>query len=146
MEEQLNQITQVAARPLSWAEVVDTLWDVVNSNKKVWLEEIKKLDTGGASNELKKAIPGVKSVAEHGVVLKCGAFGGPGGDLSAMTNFRRDLKTNPKVTSLFNIVNIAPDYKVNTTDNSLSFVVSLLKAPIEEAKKGAEAKKAGKRK
>lgn len=127
LEEQKKQIESVVSRPIRWSELIDTVWDIVVSNKRIWLEELKITDAGGASGELKKFMPGTKSPAEMGVVLKCNALGT---DLDAMTNFRKDLKTNPKLSSLFNIVNIDPDYKIEA--DSIKFTVSLIRAAVEE--------------
>lgn len=119
-------------RSVPWADIVDSLWDVVHQNPRIWLEDFKTLDQRSADTEIKKANPRGGMTALFGIAFKCGAAGS---DVTTMAKFRKDLQTHPVLSQYFNAINTLPELSPKSEQNSgkisLSFNVTLYKIVVQ---------------
>ena len=96
----LEQVTGL--RPFEWWQIFDAIWDVVEDNKRVWLDSMEVVDGKQISSKIKGLDGDFKGDVKYGVILKCHVGGL---DVKGMTTFRMNLKDHPLLDQLFPIVN-----------------------------------------
>jgi len=127
VEARAKEAQDVVYRQFRWAEITENIWAVISKNK-VWIDKLEAIDLRTAQSELKKVRPDTKDIAIGAVKLVCHAIG-PYPNF--MTKFRMDLKTDPKLSKIFNVININPDYTVEEEKDfqegsSVSFSIILI--------------------
>lgn len=97
-------------RAFEWSEVMDAVWEVVEKDKHVWLDDIQLAEGELLDLKLKALDPkSTMTGAKHGVVLNCHVRGT---DVRAMTAFRRELKQHPTLSRHFSIMNFDVSWRV----------------------------------
>jgi len=126
---ELNSLKKVTAlRPFQWWKVFDAVWDVVENNKRVWLDSIDLVDGKAAEQRLKAFDPDTQIKPSYGVILKCHVGGL---DVKGLTGFRMDLKNNEYLMKMFPTVNFDTQWTVTDQKDflekySLDFEVLLV--------------------
>jgi len=115
-------------RPFEWWKVFDAVWDVVENNKRVWLDSIDLVDGKAAETRLKAFDPDTQIKPTYGVILKCHVGGL---DVKGLTGFRMDLKNNEYLMKMFPTVNFDTQWQVSDQKDflekySLDFEVLLV--------------------
>jgi hypothetical protein len=121
------QIDQLTNRNIEWWQAVNAVWDVIQENPKVWVDDIKMVDGKAAASDIKKADGLSKDTPPFGLGLKCHVSGD---EVSALTAFRTSFKTNPVLQRILPGVNFNVDWKKDDEKDyqerySLSFTVAL---------------------
>lgn len=147
----VEQIVRLTNRGIEWWQAVNAVWEVIQDNPKVWIDEIRMIDGKGVAGELKKADSASKDTPPFGLGLKCHTAGD---EVLTLTSFRAALKKHPTLSRILPGVNFSVDWKKDDEKdfpekNSLSFNVTLFGAssapPPPVAKgKAAAAKPAAK--
>lgn len=127
LKAKIEQIRQVTERKVEFFRAADAVWDVVENNKKVWLDDIVLLDSAQAQNRFRRLDPATKAFPDFMLELRCHAAGVTARDL---TKFRMELKRNPVLNRTFENVNFNPEWKVENEDQfqvkySMNFSVLL---------------------
>jgi hypothetical protein len=115
-------------RPFEWWKVFDAVWDVVQTNQRVWLDSIDLVDAKQAESKLKAIDPETQVKPSYGVILKCHVGGL---DVKGLTGFRMDLKNNEYLQKMFPTVNFDTQWLVSEQKDflekySLDFEVLLV--------------------
>ena len=123
----VQQIDQLTTRSVEWWQAVNAVWDVIQENPKVWIDDVKMLDGKVAATEVKKNDPATKDNPPFGLTMRCHVSGE---DVATITKFRTSLKTNPILLRIMPDVNINVDWKKDDEKDfqekySLSFLVSV---------------------
>lgn len=123
---ELDMVITRPPDPYFWRGV-NALWDVINANPKVWIDDIRVLDERTIQGELKRVDPDTKDAPGYGVTMRCHVAGH---QVSDMTKFRSDLKSHPVLLEVLPVVNFNPDWKVEDEKGfeekySLAFNVAL---------------------
>ena len=153
LQAKVGQIDQLTRRNIEWWQAINALWDVIVSNEKVWIDDIRMLEGKSTMGELKKGDSSLRDIPPYGVSMKCNVAGD---EVEAMTAFRTSLKEHAVLKKLLPGLNINVDWKkVEEKDYSegysLNFSVTLVgpvQAPVRPAgpvpkgkgAKGAKAK------
>jgi uncharacterized protein YoxC len=127
LSQKINSIKQSIGVKFKWSDVVDALWDVIQSNPKIWLDSIAVMDKRAIETEVKKKRFGEEAKPSLGLELKCHCAGY---DPAYVTKFRNDLKKNSKLGAVFPVINRDIEYRVSEEKDfeerfSLSFTVIL---------------------
>ena len=127
LKQKVTQIDQLTHRNVEWWQAINALWDVIQENPKVWLDDIKMIDGKASAAELKKVDPASKEAPPFGLTARCHVSGD---EVAVLTRFRTSLKNNPVLSKLMPGVNINVDWKKDDEKEfaerySLSFTVSL---------------------
>lgn len=131
---ELEQIDQIAKRQVDMWRILDALWKTVDDNKKIWLEQIRFLDSEAAKGFFKKSNPTARDFPPYALEITCRAAGS---DPRVMTRFRTDLKANAQLRKYFQHCNVNPDFvvepdrdKAYKNKHLLSFKVSIFPTPV----------------
>lgn len=132
LRQEWQEDSSVAMRPFNWSLAIETLWDVIYQNDRIWIDSISILETSSAVSSISSTIPGETSRPYTAVVLRCNAAGN---DPGIMTKFRMDLKTDKKLLKYFTMINISSDWYINqegetASQFSIPFTVTLY-APLQ---------------
>ena len=127
LKAKVNEIKELIGRDVEYWRTVNALWDVVHSNPRVWLDDLKILDAKSAPGELKRIDPDSKDTPPYGVSFRCHVAGE---DVSEMTKFRTALKDNPTLQETLTLINFNVDWRVNEEKqfeetHSIDFSVSM---------------------
>ncbi len=136
LKQKVGQIDQLTTRGIEWWQAVNAVWDVIQENPKVWIDDLKMVDGKTAVTELKKSDPLARDVPPFGLSLKCHVSGE---DVSTLTQFRTSIKNNPILQRILPGLNISVDWKKDDEKAyaelySLAFSVTLFgKVPLPPA-------------
>jgi hypothetical protein len=138
LKQKVQQIDQLTNRSVEWWQAVNAVWDVIQENPKVWIDDIKMLDSRTAVTEVKKSDAASKDNPPFGLTMRCHVSGE---EVLTLTKFRETLKNNPTLLRLMPDVNINVDWKKDDEKDfqekfSLSFTVSIfgrIQAPAAPA-------------
>jgi hypothetical protein len=117
--------------PDGWWRAVNALWDEIHKNPKIWIDDLRVLDEKATVTEIKRIDPDDKTQASpYGITMKCHVAGD---EVSEMTRFRNDLKSNPVLQELLTNINFNVDWKVEEEKDfeekqSISFTISMFAA------------------
>jgi hypothetical protein len=122
-----NEIDSIITRQVEWWTALDAVWEVVQANDRVWIENVKSLDERGTSSELKRMIPEATVAPNYSLVVNCGVAGH---NVEDMTRFRNMLKDHPVLRAKLPAVNYHVDWKVVAEPDyaeraSIAFTVTL---------------------
>ncbi len=146
LKAKVSEIESLVKREVEYWRAVNALWDVIQESPKVWIDDLRILDSTAASGEMKRIDPDAKDGSPYGVSMRCHVAGD---EVIEMTAFRERLKTNPFLKEFLSTVNFNVDWRVDpekdfAEENSISFQVSILgpMVPPTKVKAGAGAAKA----
>jgi hypothetical protein len=145
---QHEEVSSITGTGVMWWEIMDALWEVVNDNPRIWLDDIASTDAPGATSVLQGYDPGRSTPPPpFGLAITCHSAGL---DVLGMTKFRHDLREHPRLKRYFAEINFPVEWTVSeepdyTERYSLSFRVNLIGAerpapapPTETAPAGAQ--------
>lgn len=131
----IKEISDVVNRDVQWWRAMSALWDVINSNPKVWIDDIKVLDERTVQAELKRVNPDAKMnpAPPYGVTMRCHVGGM---EVLEMSRFRTELKTHIGMQELlpglnFNVDWTLQDEKEFDDKFSISFNIALFGPPVK---------------
>lgn len=127
LKQKVGQIDQLTNRNIEWWQAVNAVWDVIQENPKVWIDDLKMVDGKGAAGDIKKVDPASKDVPPFGLSLRCHVSGD---DVATLTQFRTSVKNNPILQRILPGINISVEWKKDdekdyTERYSLAFSVML---------------------
>ncbi|HTF58025.1 MAG TPA: hypothetical protein VK661_12405 [Planctomycetota bacterium] len=118
-----------ATQPFGWLEVLDAVWDTVEKDNQVWVDDIRWCDDEMLDQERKAMdLDTTNTGIKYAVLIKCHVGGT---DVKAMTAFRKELKANPTLSRLFPIMDFGAawrleEHKESADKFSLHFEVLLV--------------------
>lgn len=146
LQAKVREIESLVKREVEYWRAVNALWDVIQESPKVWIDDLRILDSSAASGEIKRIDPESKDGSPYGVTMRCHVAGD---EVVEMTAFRDKLKKHPFLMEFLSTVNFNVDWRVEpekdfAEDSSISFQVSILgpMVPPTKVKAGAGAAKA----
>ena len=129
----IKEITDVVNRDVQWWRAMSALWDVINSNPKVWIDDIRILDERSVQSELKRVDPDAKMspAPPYGVSMRCHVGGM---EVTEMSRFRTELKNHVGMQELLPGLNFNLDWKLEDEKDfddkfSIGFSISLFGPP-----------------
>ena len=129
LDTKVQEIKNLVGRDVDYWRAVNALWDVIHANPKVWIDDIKVVDSRTAQAELKRGDPESNEAPPYAVTMKCYVIGD---DVTEMTRFRSALKEHVVLQETLSTVNFNVDWKVDEDKQaggnnpySISFAVSL---------------------
>ncbi len=126
-----EEIKSIAGSGHEWWKILDALWEVINDNPGVWIDDITTQDTASASGMLQGADPGTNAPAPpYAVSISCHSAGL---STKAMTKFRTDLRKHGELKKYFQGINFSVEWTVEDRAEyverySLGFKVTLFGA------------------
>jgi len=100
-----NKVTEIQSlinREVEYWRTINALWDVIHNNPRVWIDDIRVLDTRTAPGELRRIEPDNKEPVAYGVGMRCHVAGE---EVNEMTKFRKALKDNPILQETLTLIN-----------------------------------------
>lgn len=127
LKARISQIEMVTSRNVELWKTVDAVWNIVDENKKVWLDSIRLMDAKETKPIFRRTNPKAKSFPQYGLALECHAAGANARDL---TRFRMGLKRHPYLMKKFPQMNITPAWSVESEEDfqgsySMNFKVQM---------------------
>jgi hypothetical protein len=143
----VSEIKSLITREVQWWRAVNSLWEVIHRNPRVWIDDFRTLDAMGAQNDVKRADEGFTDVPPYGITMKCHVAGS---DVVELTRFRESLKNDPNLMEMLSFINFNPDWKVDPEPDfdekeSLSFSITMWgpQKPIVKRRPGGAQPAAG---
>ena len=121
LKNKVKEIESLINRDVEYWRTVNALWDVIHNNPRVWIDDIRVLDSKTAPGELRRVDPESKEAVAYGISMRCHVAGE---EVTEMTKFRKALKENAILQETLTLINF-----------NVSWVVA------EERDKGAEESK-----
>jgi len=143
LQNKVREIEGLINRDVEFWRTVNALWDVIAQNPRVWIDDIRILDSRAAPGELRRGDPETKEAVAYGVSMRCHVAGE---DVPEMTKFRKGLKDNPILQETLTLINFDVDWKVNDEKDkdspeahSIDFAVSMFGLAVPPKRKAAPA-------
>ena len=139
----VGQIDQLTHRGIEWWQAVNAVWDVIQENPRVWIDDLKMLDAKSTASEIKKFDPTSKDAPPFGLSLRCHVAGD---EVATLSQFRTSMKNHPVLQKILPGINFSVDWKRDDEKDyaerySLSFNISLfgkVEPPAAPAKPAAK--------
>lgn len=129
LQNKVREIEGLINRDVEFWRTVNALWDVIHQNPRVWIDDLKILDSRTAPGELRRGDPETKEAVAYGVSMRCHVAGE---EVTEMTKFRKALKDNLILQETLTLINFDVDWKVNeekekdsSETHSIDFSVSM---------------------
>jgi hypothetical protein len=129
LQNKVREIEGLINRDVEFWRAVNALWEVIHQNPRVWIDDIRILDSRAAPGELRRGDPESKEAVAYGVSMRCHVAGD---EVSEMTKFRKALKENLTLQENLTLINFDVDWKVNeerdkdsAESHSIDFAVSM---------------------
>ena len=102
LKNKVKEIESLINRDVEYWRTVNALWDVIHNNPRVWIDDIRVLDTRTAPGELRRVDPESKEAVAYGISMRCHVAGE---EVTEMTKFRKALKENPILQETLTLIN-----------------------------------------
>src|SRR5258708_18886817 len=129
LQNKVREIEGLITRDVEFWRTVNALWEVIHQNQRVWIDDIRILDSKTAPGELRRGDPETKEAVAYGVSMRCHVAGE---EVTEMTKFRKALKDNTILQETLTLINFDIDWKVNdekekdtTETHSIDFSISM---------------------
>jgi hypothetical protein len=109
LKAKVREIEGLINRDVEYWRTVNALWDVIHNNPRVWIDDIRILNTQSAPSELKRVDPDSKDVVAYGVGMRCHVAGE---EITEMTKFRKALKEHTILQETLTIINFNVSWHV----------------------------------
>lgn len=134
LQAKIREIDDLTKRDVEWWDAINALWDVIHLHTKVWIDDLKILDSAGAATEIKRADSSTPLNPIYGLIIRCHVAGN---DVSEMTKFRNALKNSPGLNRTLSVINLDVDWRVDDEADSeakysIGFSVSLFGFPAAQ--------------
>ena len=127
LQNKVREIEGLITRDVEYWRTVNALWDVIHSNPRVWIDDLRILDSKAAPGSLKGIDPESKEAVAYGINMRCHVAGE---EVTEMTKFRKALKENIILQETLTLINFNVDWRVNEDKSaeethSIDFVISM---------------------
>jgi hypothetical protein len=129
LQNKVREIEGLINRDVEFWRTVNALWDVIHQHQRVWIDDIRILDSRTAPGELRRGDPETKEAVAYGVAMRCHVAGE---EVTEMTKFRKALKENTILQETLTLINFDIDWRVaeekdkDTSEiHSIDFSVSM---------------------
>jgi len=129
LKNKVKEIESLITRDVEYWRMVNALWEVIHQNQRVWIDDIRILDSKTAPGELRRSDPETKEAVAYGVSMRCHVAGE---EVTEMTKFRKALKDNTILQETLTLINFDIDWKVNdekekdsAETHSIDFMISM---------------------
>ncbi len=110
LKNKVREIESLITRDVEYWRTINALWDVIHQNPRVWIDDLRILDSRAAPGDLRRGDPESKEAVAYGVSMRCHVAGE---EVTEMTKFRKALKDNPILQETLTLINFDVDWKVN---------------------------------
>lgn len=129
LQNKVREIEGLITRDVEFWRTVNALWEVIHQNSRVWVDDIRILDSRSAPGELRRGDSESKEVVAYGVSMRCHVAGE---EVTEMTKFRKALKDNTILQETLTLINFDVDWKINeekekdtAETHSIDFAISM---------------------
>jgi len=102
LKNKVKEIQSLINREVEYWRTINALWDVIHNNPRVWIDDIRVLDTRTAPSDLRRIEPDNKEPVAYGITMRCHVAGE---EVNEMTKFRKALKENPILQETLTLIN-----------------------------------------
>ena len=102
LKNKVKEIQSLINREVEFWRTINALWDVIHNNPRVWIDDIRVLDSRTAPGDLRRVEPDNKEPVAYGVSMRCHVAGE---EVTEMTKFRKALKENPIPQETLTLIN-----------------------------------------
>jgi hypothetical protein len=102
LKNKVKEIQSLINREVEYWRTINALWDVIHNNPRVWIDDIRVLDTRSAPGDLRRIDPENKEPVAYGVTMRCHVAGE---EITEMTKFRKALKEHPILQETLTLIN-----------------------------------------
>jgi hypothetical protein len=110
LKNKVREIESLITRDVEYWRTVNALWEVIHQNPRVWIDDLRILNSQAAPGELRRTDPENKEAVAYGVTMRCHVAGE---EVTEMTKFRKALKDHPILQETLTLINFDVDWKVN---------------------------------
>lgn len=129
LQNKVREIEGLISRDVEFWRTINALWDVIHQNPRVWIDDLRILDSKSAPGALKGLDPDSKDAVSYGVAMRCHVAGE---EVTEMTKFRKALKENLILQETLTLINFNVDWRVSDEKaptgeqmNSIDFQISM---------------------
>lgn len=109
LQNKVKEIESLINRDVEYWRTVNALWDVIHNNPRVWIDDLRILDSRQAPGELKRVDPDTKEAVAYAITMRCHVAGE---EINEMTKFRKALKENPILQETLTLINFNVSWNV----------------------------------
>lgn len=117
LQNKVKEIEGLINRDVEYWRTVNALWDVIHNNPRVWIDDIRVLDSRSAPGELKRVDPDTKEAVAYGITMRCHVAGE---EINEMTKFRKSLKEHPVLQETLTLINFNVSWNVSEEKDKAS--------------------------
>ena len=143
LQNKVREIEGLITRDVEFWRTVNALWEVIHQNQRVWIDDIRILDSKSAPGELRRSDSESKEVVAYGVNMRCHVAGE---EVTEMTKFRKALKDNLILQETLTLINFDIDWKINdekdkdtAETHSIDFAISMFGLATKPQRKAVTA-------
>src|SRR6185295_17862715 len=117
LQNKVREIEGLITRDVEYWRTINALWDVIHSNPRVWIDDIRILDARSAPGDLRRVNSEATESVAYGVTMRCHVAGE---EITEMTKFRKALKENPILQETLTLINFNVAWSVTDEPVKLS--------------------------
>ena len=117
LKNKVKEIESLINREVEYWRTVNALWDVIHNNPRVWIDDLRILDSRTAPGDLRRVDPESKEAVAYGVTMRCHVAGE---EVTEMTKFRKSLKDHPILQETLTLINFNVQWNVNDEKGSVT--------------------------
>jgi hypothetical protein len=102
LKNKVKEIESLINREVEYWRTVNALWDVIHNNPRVWIDDIRVMDSRTAPGDYRRVDPEGKEAIAYGISMRCHVAGE---EVTEMTKFRKALKDNPILQESLTLIN-----------------------------------------
>src|SRR5262245_29219774 len=110
LKNKVREIESLISREVEYWRTVNALWDVIHNNPRVWIDDIRILDSRSAPGDLRRVDPDSKEAVAYGVTMRCHVASE---EVTEMTKFRKALKEHPILLETLTLINFNVTWNVS---------------------------------
>jgi len=129
LQNKVREIEGLITRDVEFWRTINALWEVIHQNTRVWIDDLRILDSRAAPGELRRTDPETKEAVAYGVSMRCHVAGE---EVTEMTKFRKALKENLILQETLTLINFDVDWKITeerdkdfTETHAIDFSISM---------------------
>jgi hypothetical protein len=107
LKNKVREIESLITRDVEYWRTVNALWEVIHQNPRVWIDDLRILNSQAAPGELRRTDPENKEAVAYGVTMRCHVAGE---EVTEMTKFRKALKDHPILQETLTLINFDVDW------------------------------------
>src|SRR5262245_57025371 len=142
LKKKVQEIESLINRDVEYWRTVNALWDVIHNNPRVWIDDIRVLDSKTAPGDLRRVDPDSKEPVAYGVTMRCHVAGA---EVNEMTKFRKALKDHPILQETLTLINFNVSWNISEEKMEkgledarlIDFEVAMFGLSVKPKRKGA---------